>query len=107
MNRVKLVRRRVFREDLIEHYTTIAVEQPAAAERFAAEVDSIIGSLAHHPESGRVWEPDHPALTDVRFRVVTGFKVLLFYQVCGGRLILLRALHGARGDLQTVLTDDH
>jgi len=106
MNRIKLVRRAAFREDLIEHFVTIAQDQPAAAERFAQAVERLLADLTMYPESGRRWHPMDPRLTGVRFRVVSGFNVLIFYLIRDDKLIALRALHGARGDIQALLEDD-
>lgn len=106
MTRIKLVRRDAFREDLIEHFVTIAREQPDAAEHFAETVERLLVDLRIYPESGRQWHPTDRRLTGVRFRVVSGFNVLIFYLIRDDKLIALRALHGARGDIQTLLADD-
>jgi len=82
-------RRGLFRQDLVEHYLTIAREQPQAAERFAIEVDRIVEDLSRYPNSGRLWEPTLEAVGDIRFRLVPGFKIMLFYRVRDQTLTLL------------------
>lgn len=105
MNSFKIIRRRAFRQDLIENYLIIAEEQPSAAERFAQSVDTLLSDLAKHPKSGREWHTSSQLLKYVRYRIVPGFKVLIFYIIEDNTLIMLRALHGSRGDIQTLLTD--
>jgi len=101
-----LIRRDAFRTDLIDLYAHIAQEQPQAADRFALKVNDLLGQIHRLPEAGRVWRPNHPGLTEVRFRVVSGFKALLFYRIDTDHVLMLRALHGARGDLETLLGSD-
>jgi len=106
MTRRRVVRRDAFRLDLIDHYRLIAEEQPAAAEKFARRVEELLSDLVKFPHSAREWVPSDDRLSGVRVRCVKGFKVLVFYLVDGERILMLRALHGARGDLFDVLGEE-
>ncbi|XAM01706.1 type II toxin-antitoxin system RelE/ParE family toxin [Phycisphaeraceae bacterium D3-23] len=101
-----MIRLAAFEADLIRHYADIAVEQPAAAERFALAADDLVDSLSHHPKLGRVWHPTDARMPGVRVRKVPGFNVLVFYLTDDRKVRVLRAMHGARGDLMRVIADE-
>lgn len=101
-----MIRRAAFEAGLIRHYADIAVEQPAAADRFAAAADELIASLARYPKLGRVWRATDARVAGVRVRKVPGFRVLVFYLTNDTGVIVLRAMHGARGDLMQVIADE-
>jgi len=106
----RLIRRDAFKRDLIDQYLAIYHEQPDAADRFAQRVDALIERIAEYPLSGHTWDPggdpDESRLDRLRVLTVSGFKVMVFYQLRDDRILFLRALHGSRGDMLEVLSEE-
>lgn len=101
-----MIRLAAFEADLVGHYADIAVEQPAAAERFVLAADDLVASLSDYPKLGREWSPSDERVSGVRVRKVPGFGVLVFYLVDAKQVTVLRAMHGARGDLMRVIAEE-
>ena len=83
----------------------IAVENPAAAERFLAALQSSVRTLAQWPEVGPRYHSNRAELAGLRFWPVRRFtNYLIFYRVTNAprRLHIVRVLHGAR-DVPQVL----
>ena len=84
----------VFEQDFAELVTLLATEHsPDLAIRFERNTYALIKFLLKHPEIGR---PRHDLKPDgIRSFRVRGFeRYLLFYQVKGDELILLRLRYG-------------
>jgi len=94
-----------FEEDLIRHFSTIAQHQPAAAIRFVAAMEELLVALGEFPLHGRAWGSVRSGLVDVRLRKVPGYDILVFYRLATDCVVVLRALHGSRGDLSDVLAE--
>lgn len=103
---MRVIRLGAFEADLIGHFADIAVEQPTAAERFAVAANELVASLSDYPKLGRVWHPTDERVAGVRVRKVPGYNVLVFYLLGDDKLTVLRAMHGARGDLMRVIADE-
>jgi len=101
---MNIVLQDAFQEDFKEHFSAIEADQPAAALRFASEVERLIVELQRYPKSGRVWRSDDPIVGDVRFRIVGGYQILMFYRTEGDTVLVLRAIHGARDDIAELLS---
>jgi toxin ParE1/3/4 len=55
------------------------------------------------PALGTSYDPDHPALTELRFLPIARFKkYLVFYRPIPGGIEVVRVLHGAR-DIHGIL----
>ena len=91
---------------MVGHFADIAVDQPAAAERFALAADELVASLSDYPKLGREWSATDARVAGVRVRKVPGFSVLVFYLLDDQQVTVLRAMHGARGDLMRVIGDE-
>ena len=101
-----MIRLGAFEADLVGHFADIAVEQPAAAERFALAADELVAALSIYPKLGRVWHPTDDRVAGVRVRKVPGYNVLVFYLLGDDKLTVLRAMHGARGDMMQVIAEE-
>ena len=81
-------------QDLDEIWDYIAIEnhQPDAADRLIDEIDAALQVLATHRQMGEAVE--HLRRETRRFVVKKNY--LLFYDIVGDGIRLLRVLHGAR-----------
>lgn len=75
----------------------IAIDNPAAAERFSASFATTCNLLAETPQLGeRVRLPDMTA-AEARVRPISGFRnYLLFYRDLPDAIEVVRVVHGAR-----------
>ena len=80
--------------DLLELYRWILEDSASRAEAFLADLDKRIGTLARHPELGRV--PRNPKLREAGYRVLTVESYLIFYVVRGRLVEIHCAIHGSR-----------
>jgi toxin ParE1/3/4 len=105
MNQV--IRRRAAREDLVGiFFHFVMAGSPAAARRFREHALATMQRLASRPGMGALYNPDHPALAELRFFPVSGFKnYLVFYRTAADGIEVVRVLHGAR-DIHGILSDD-
>jgi toxin ParE1/3/4 len=102
----RVVKRQRALRDLEERSLYIGQHNARAAHRFLEAARSTIRKLAASPRIGTRYEPDHPALAELRFLPVTGFKNdLIFYRVILGGVEIVRVLHGAR-DIAGVLGEE-
>ena len=81
--------------DLIGVYSWIVADSPARALSFLERIDKRIGSLAAHPNLGRV--PKHPKLQKAGYRVLMIESYLVFYLVRERTIEIQRLIHGSRG----------
>src|SRR5579862_5135060 len=98
---MKLVFSSVFEQDFAELVTYFAREEAdELATRFEESTYQIIGLLLQQPELGRPRRDLKPA--GIRSFRLRGFKrYLLFYQIRGAELVLLRLRYGGM-DLQSL-----
>ena len=82
---------RAARDDLIDIWTHIAGDDPAAADRVLDRLDEVASHLADNPQMG-------PARDDIRpgLRYLVSGSYLLLYQIVGGDIEIVRAVHGRR-----------
>ena len=82
---------RAAREDLVDIWTHIAVDDPAAADRILDKLDEAAAHLADNPQMG-------PARDDIRpgLRYLVSGSYLLLYRIDGKDIEIVRAVHGRR-----------
>jgi toxin ParE1/3/4 len=80
--------------DLIGIYSWIVKDSPARAVSFLERIDKRIGSLAVHPNLGRV--PKHPKLQEAGYRVLMIESYLVFYVARQRDIEIHRLIHGSR-----------
>jgi toxin ParE1/3/4 len=92
------------KEDLIEHYASIARDKIDSAERFLKVAEETFQRISEMPFVGRAWESDLPHLADVRvYPMPAGFRnYLIFYRPIEDGIEVLTVLRGAR-DLDDAL----
>jgi toxin ParE1/3/4 len=102
---LKIIRAEEAIRDMADIHLFIAVENPAAAERFLAALKLSFRTLAQWPEIGPRYQSNRAGLAGMRFWPVRRFaNYLIFYRVTAAprRLHIVRVLHGAR-DIPKVL----
>jgi toxin ParE1/3/4 len=83
------------RLDLKSHWRYIARDSLDAADRLLRAAEETFAFIAENPDIGS--ERSFRRLVGIRSRAVAGFKnYLVFYQVCGDAVVILRVLHGMR-----------
>jgi plasmid stabilization system protein ParE len=83
------------RLDLKGHWQYIARDNVEAADRLLRAAEDTFNFIAEHPTLGS--QRSFRKIVGVRSRAVTGFKnYLVFYQMRGERVVILRVLHGMR-----------
>ena len=82
---------RAARDDLIDIWTHIAEEDPAAADRVLGRLDEVASHLADNPQMG-------PARDDIRpgLRYLVSGSHLFLYRMFGDDIEIVRAVHGRR-----------
>jgi toxin ParE1/3/4 len=82
---------RAAREDLIDIWTHIARDDPAAADRVLDRLDEVAAQLGDNPQMG-------PARDDIRpgLRYLVSGSYLLLYRIDGDDIEIVRAVHGRR-----------
>jgi toxin ParE1/3/4 len=86
-------------EDLIEIWTYIAADNPAAADRLLDSLDDVFRRVAANPRLG----PVRPDLAEGLRYFVSGRYLVLYHQV-GDAIEMARVIHGAR-DLPSLFRD--
>jgi toxin ParE1/3/4 len=102
---LKFIRAEEAVRDMADIHLFIAVENPAAAERFLAALQLSFRTLAQWPEVGPRYQSNRAGLSGMHFWPVRRFaNYLIFYRVTAAprRLHIIRILHGAR-DVPQVL----
>jgi toxin ParE1/3/4 len=83
------------RLDLKAHWRYIARHNVEAADRLLQAAEETFILIAGHPSPGS--QRSFRKIVGVRSRAVTGFKnYLVFYQMRGQSVVILRVLHGMR-----------
>lgn len=82
---------RAARDDLIDIWTHIAADDPAAADGVLDKLDEVASYLIQNPEMG-------PARDDIRpgLRYLVSGSYLLLYRIVGDDVEIVRAVHGRR-----------
>jgi toxin ParE1/3/4 len=102
---LKIIRAEEAIRDVADIHLFIAMNNPAAADRFLDALRLTFRTLARWPEVGPHYQSNRAELTGMRFWPVRRFtNYLIFYRVIvkSGQLHIVRILHGAR-DLSQVL----
>ncbi|HWE39015.1 MAG TPA: type II toxin-antitoxin system RelE/ParE family toxin [Isosphaeraceae bacterium] len=103
----RVIRRLAARQDLVDiAYHYISRGSPTTAQRFRGQAETLFRQLADMPGLGTSYDPDHPALAELRFLPITRFKNhLVFYRPIAGGIEVVRVLHGAR-DIHAILAEE-
>ena len=97
MSDLRIVRRPIAEDDVVEIADQIAISNPKAAVRFTAAVRLTEEALLAMPGMGAKRDFNHPMLTGMRFHLVRGFrKYLIFYIPRVYGIEVVRILYGAR-----------
>jgi toxin ParE1/3/4 len=103
---VRVNKRPVVIQDLIEQATYIAENNLEAAERFLTAAETTFQLLGNKPAIGKLSQLSNPLLVGIRQYPVKRFKNhLVFYRILNGEVEVLRVLHGAR-DLAAILDEE-
>ncbi len=87
----------VLAEDLPGIYAFIARNDPQAAERVLAAVETTFDQLVRQPQCGVSYPTRNAKLRDVRMLPVNGFaNYLVFYRLIPDAVRILYVVHGAR-----------
>ena len=83
--------------DIEEIALYLALDNPKAAEKFREALDVALELLSTMPKIGSMRNFRNPRLSGLRMFPVKKFdNHLIFYQVAGEELFIVRVLHGAR-----------
>lgn len=87
----RVVFTRAASEDLIDIWTHIATDDPAAADRVLDRLDEAASDLTQNLEMG-------PARDDIRpgLRYLVSGSYLLLYRILGDDIEIVRVVHGRR-----------
>jgi toxin ParE1/3/4 len=98
MSAARILRRPRAKSDLVEHYSYIARDKVAPAERFLRVAEAAFELLARMPTIGTAWESPDPRLAGMRvYPLPRGFRnYLVFYRSIPDGVEILTVLHGAR-----------
>jgi toxin ParE1/3/4 len=90
-------------EDALAIDSYLATHNPSAADRFSGNLQQTLELQASIPTPGTPWLSDNPALANLRWTRVKGFrKYLVFLRMIGTDMQVVRILHSAR-DLEALL----
>lgn len=93
--RATLLKGSLFLADYVGIVATVAEANPDAADRFCDAVERSLELLTQHPHLGALAGFQHAPT--VRKWVLPEFRnYILFYEVSGGDVRVVRLLHGAR-----------
>jgi toxin ParE1/3/4 len=103
---VKVNKRPIVIQDLIEQATFIAEGDLDASDRFLEAAEETFNLLGTMPAIGRFSRFTQPNLVDIRQFPIKGFQnFLVFYRISDEGVDVLRVLHGSR-ELDAVLDED-
>jgi plasmid stabilization system protein ParE len=86
-------------QDLRDHFSNIALDKIAPADRFLRVAEQVFERLAAFPGMGRVWDSHNPRLGGLRVCPMPSpyRKYLVFYQIISDREVeILTVLHASR-----------
>jgi toxin ParE1/3/4 len=96
---LKIIRAEEVVRDVADIHLFIAMDNPAAADRFLDALRASLRILTQWPEVGPRYQSNRPGLSGLRFWPVRRFtNYLIFYRVTAAprQLHIIRVLHGAR-----------
>lgn len=106
MKNRRIIKRERALDDLEHRSEYIRQHNPRAALRFLDAAEATFQRLAAMPGMGARYEPDHPALAELRFFPISRFKKdLIFYRPLPDGIEVVRVLHGAR-DIYGILAEE-
>lgn len=90
--------------DLIDHFSFIARDKQAPADRFLQAAEETFAFVAANPLAGQKWESPYPELADVRIcSMPKSFRnYMVFYRPIVRGVEILTVLHGSR-DLNSIV----
>lgn len=87
--------------DAREIYDYLAKHSVQTADRFLDQLALTIEEVRQSPDRGMHLRADAPELVPTLWRKVEGFpNHLIFFQVDGGKLLVMRVVHGSRNWMQ-------
>ena len=93
-------------DDLTDHATYIASDDPEASDRFLDAFAASVDRLAQMPNIGVAQHNENPALFGMRRWPIKGFeKYVIFYLVLEGTVDIVRVLHASQ-DLERILQEE-
>jgi toxin ParE1/3/4 len=105
MKKRRIVKRERALRDLEARSEYIRQHNPRAALRFLVAAEATMRQISTSPGMGARYDPDHPALAELRFLPITRFKDdLIFYRAIPDGIEIIRVLHGAR-DIAGILAE--
>lgn len=87
----RVVFTRAARDDLIDIWTHVAADDPAAADRVLDRLDEAASYLIQNPEMGSARDDIRPGL-----RYLVSGSYLLLYRTIEDDIEIVRAVHGRR-----------
>jgi toxin ParE1/3/4 len=103
--KLRIVRHRSFKRDVLQIFVYIGEQNMDAASRFMAAVRDDLDQVSRMPGLGPVRELKSPRYAGVRSLPITGFRnYLLFYRPTPSTIEALRVIHGAR-DIDQAMGD--
>ncbi len=104
MKALDLVIHETARRDVNEHTAYLDDREPAAAERFLAELEAVFDRLTTFPSFGQLWPTTNPAQADLRRAFLPTLPFSIFYRATTATIEVVRVLHHAR-DFPPLLDD--
>jgi toxin ParE1/3/4 len=106
MKKRRIIKRERALRDLEQRSQYSRQHNPSAAIRFLDAAQATIRKLAASPGIGSRYDPEHPALAEIRFFPVSRFENdLIFYRPIADGIEIVRVLHGAR-DIAGILAEE-
>ena len=87
----RLLRTYQAREDVLNIWMYIARDDSSTADRFVAQIDDLLNTLARSPGLGKAFDVGRSGL-----RTHPVGRYLIFYEPIRGGIRVVRVLHGAR-----------
>jgi toxin ParE1/3/4 len=103
---LRILQRRLARQDVLELIAYIADDNPKAAQNLYAAYERTLTTLSENPAIGWVYPTANPRLAGLRAFPIGRFRTyLIFYRRCADTIDVIRVLHGRR-DLDRILRDE-
>lgn len=94
---MRVVRTRLARRDILEHYRWFAHRSPSTAERFLESLEVTSRLLAENPKIAAIYPGSEADVPGLRRWPVSGFdNYLIFFREEEGDLSITRVLHAAQ-----------
>jgi toxin ParE1/3/4 len=106
MKKRRIVKRERALRDLERRSDSIYQHNPRAALRFLDAAEATFRRLAGMAGIGTRYNPEHPALSELRVFPISHFKNdIVFYRPLASGIEVVRVLHGAQ-DIHSILAEE-